>query len=135
MGRRFGITIDCIDPLRLARFWRQLLDYVDDPPPPGYDSWAEYDKANGVSDEQASGGATILDPDGVGPRIYFQRVPERKSVKNRVHLDVPAGNEHTRDELRRTIEGWGGAFVRNSADPEDPFVVMTDPEGNEFCLT
>ncbi len=135
MARPFGITIDCADPPRLARFWRQLLDYADDPAPPGYDSWPEYDRANGVSDEQASAGATVVEPDGVGPRIYFQRVPEPKVVKNRLHLDVPAGGDQTRAVLRRRVEELGGTFLRSSDDPADPFLVMLDPEGNEFCLT
>ena len=71
MPRRFGVTIDCRDPLTLAAFWREVLDYQDDPAPAGYASWAEYDAANGVSAVDATAGATIVDPSGAGPRIYL----------------------------------------------------------------
>ena len=135
MAKRFGVTVDCADPPRMAKFWRGLLDYADEPAPPGYQTWPDYDTANGVSAEQASAGATIVDPAGVGPRLYFQRVPEPKSVKNRVHLDVPTGGEQQRNVLRRRVEDLGGTFLRASDDPDDPFLVMADPEGNEFCLT
>ena len=77
MPRRFGVTVDCRDPLFLAAFWREVLDYQDHPAPPGYASWAEYAAANGVSADDATAGATIVDPTGVGPRIYFQKVPEQ----------------------------------------------------------
>ena len=135
MSKRFGVTIDCADPPRLAAFWRVLLEYVDEPAPPGYQTWSDYDTAKGLSTEQAAAGATIVDPAGVGPRLYFQRVPEPKSVKNRLHLDVPTGGERQRNELRRTVEQLGGSFLHASDDPDDPFQVMADPEGNEFCLT
>jgi hypothetical protein len=135
MARAFGVTIDCADPVALAAFWRDILDYVDDPPPEGYASWAAYDLANGVSAEEAAAGATIVDPSGVGPRLYFQRVPEPKTVKNRVHLDVVAGPAWTSvlEAVERGI-ARGGRRLRESADPADPFIVMADPEGNEFCL-
>ncbi len=135
MATRFGITVDCADPPRLAAFWRRLLAYTDDPAPPGYDTWADYDGAHGVTVEQASAGATIVDPLDVGPRIYFQRVPESKTVKNRVHLDVRAGSAEERAQSRREVEKAGGSFLRASDNPADPFLVMADPEGNEFCLT
>ncbi len=135
MVKRFGVTVDCADPPRLADFWRALLDYVDEPAPPGYSTWLDYDMANGVSAEQASAGATIVDPAGVGPRLYFQRVPEPKLAKNRLHLDVPTGGEDQRNMLRRAVEQLGGSYLHASNDPGDPFLVMADPEGNEFCLT
>src|SRR5664279_1708519 len=60
MPRRFGVTIDCRDPLALAAFWRDVLDYQDDPAPEGYSTWAEYDAANCVAPEAAEAGATIV---------------------------------------------------------------------------
>lgn len=135
MARPFGVTIDCANPVALAAFWRDILGYVDDPPPEGYASWADYDLANGVSVEEASAGATIVDATRVGPRLYFQRVPEPKTVKNRVHLDVVAGPDWpgVLEAVERGITK-GGRRLRESADPADPFIVMADPEGNEFCL-
>jgi hypothetical protein len=135
MARAFGVTIDCADPVALAAFWRDVLDYVDDPPPAGYESWADYDRQNGVSADEAGAGATIVDPAGAGPRLYFQRVPEPKTVKNRVHLDVVAGPEWSAvlEAVARGV-ALGGRRLRESADPADPFIVMADPEGNEFCL-
>lgn len=141
MARRVGVTIDCAEPARLAGFWRDLLGYIDDPPPEGFSSWAEYDRANAVPPEEAQAGATIIDPSGLGPRIYFQRVPERKLVKNRVHLDVAVGTgpqgDQRREQVRlaaRDLVARGAAWVAESGDPTDFFVVLRDPEGNEFCV-
>lgn len=86
MGKTIGVVIDCADPPLLAAFWRAALDYVDRPPPEGYNSWAAYDAAVGGPGDEA--GATIVDPDGVGPTVSFQPVPEGRVVKNRVHLDI-----------------------------------------------
>jgi sarcosine oxidase gamma subunit len=136
-ARAVGIVVDCADPQRLGAFWRALLGYGERPPPQGYRSWAEHLAAVGPSDYM------IVDPGGVGPTILFQPVPEAKVVKNRVHIDVrvsaPAGDP---DDVRRAridaaVEptvALGATFVRTSGDPDDWFVVMQDPEGNEFCL-
>jgi catechol 2,3-dioxygenase-like lactoylglutathione lyase family enzyme len=137
MPRSFGVTIDCADPLALAAFWRDVLDYVDDPPPTGYPSWAAYDDEHGIDADEASAGATILDPTGQGARLYFQRVPEAKVAKNRVHLDIVAGDGRGWDGVLAAIEravAAGATRVAESGDPGDPFVIMRDPEGNEFCL-
>ena len=137
MPRRFGVTIDCRDPVTLAAFWRDVLDYQDDPAPEGYSSWAEYDAANGVSPDAAEAGATIVDPTGVGPRLYFQKVSEPKSVKNRVHLDVVASGARQWAEVQAAADrvvAAGGRILRTSDDPNDRFIVAGDPEGNEFCL-
>jgi hypothetical protein len=137
MPRRFGVTIDCRDPRALAAFWRLVLDFEDEPSPEGYPNWAEYDSAHGVSAEDAEAGHTIIDPTGSGPRIYFQEVPDAKLVKNRVHLDVVASPTHEWPEVLSTadrIAANGGCVVGESNDPDDRFIVMMDPEGNEFCL-
>ena len=76
MTNRFGVTIDCRHPTSLAPFWCALLGYVQEPPPAGYQSWQDYDAANGVSPAEADSGCTIIDPEGILPRIYFQQVPE-----------------------------------------------------------
>ena len=137
MPRRFGVTIDCRDPLALAAFWRDVLDYQDDPAPEGYSSWAEYGAANCVAPEAAEAGATIVDPTGVGPRLYFQKVPEPKSVKNRVHLDVVVSVTQEWVDVQAATDrvvAAGGQILRISDDPNDRFILVGDPEGNEFCL-
>ena len=85
------VTIDCADPNRLVAFWCEALGYVPEPPPEGWTSWLDYWLAAGLPEEELEGAdegsGAIIDPDGRRPRIWFQQVPEPKSVKNRVHLD------------------------------------------------
>ena len=89
-------------------------------------------------------GSSIVDPDGVGPRIFFQRVPEPKTVKNRVHLDVRAGGtpqtpkeerEAKLDSEIQRLLGIGATQIREVKEFGEHWVVMTDPEGNEFCVS
>ncbi|MEV7345534.1 VOC family protein [Streptomyces sp. NPDC093544] len=70
---------------------------------------------------------------GLGRRLLFQRVPEPKTVKNRLHLDLHAGAERRSDEVAR-LEGLGAAVLRQVKEPGGEWVVLTDPEGNEFCV-
>ena len=94
--------------LRLRRsrpagpFWAEVLGYQLDPPPPGYDSWEAWLTEQGIPESDWNMASAVSDPDGRGPRIFFQRVPEPKQVKNRVHLDVNAGGPRgTPDDERR----------------------------------
>lgn len=70
---------------------------------------------------------------GLGRRLLFQRVPEPKTVKNRLHLDLHAGPERREAEVAR-MEGLGASVLRQVKEPGGEWVVMTDPEGNEFCV-
>jgi len=143
MAIPIDVTIDCREPERLARFWRQLLGYVDRPVPAGYPSWEDYDRAAGVPESELDAGSAAIDPAGRGPRLFFQRVPEPKQAKNRVHLDVHVSDGHADPAAVRAkvqaeaarAEGLGATVIRTNTDEEDYFVVMVDPEGNEFCLT
>jgi len=137
------VTIDCREPERLAKFWRALLGYVDRPVPSGYSSWEEYDRAAGVPETELDAGSAAIDPAGRGPRLFFQRVPEPKQAKNRVHLDVHVsdGVQDPR-QVAATVQAavtraqrLGATVIRTNTDEEDYFVVLVDPEGNEFCLT
>jgi hypothetical protein len=137
------IVIDCADPDRLARFWAELLGYRLDPPPPGFDSWEAWLREQGVPEEDWNSASAVSDPDGRGPRIFFQRVPEPKTLKNRVHLDVNAGGgrETPADERRPAVDaavdraiGLGATKVRLVEERGERHFVMEDPEGNEFCL-
>jgi hypothetical protein len=136
------IVFDAADPIPLAEFWRLALGYVEEPPPPGFDNWPDALEAHGI--EYVPGAvATLVDPDGVGPRIYIQRVPEPKTAKNRMHLDVNAGGPRgTPPEERRVrvdakceeLKGAGATELRRTDEHGEYYVVMQDPEGNEFCL-
>src|SRR4051794_34871172 len=85
------VAIDCHDPTALAAFWAEALDYVTQPPPPGSDTWEDWLRDNNVPESEWNSISAIVDPDGVGARIFFQRVPEPKQGKSRVLLDVNAG--------------------------------------------
>src|SRR6185503_9503734 len=140
--RQVQVTFDCADPKRVALFWCEVLGYVVPPPPPGFGSWDDFDHSL-PADRQGSAFACV-DPNGVGPRLYFQRVPEGKVVKNRVHLDVRAApglaGDARMDALAAEAErlvGLGASVLRR-VDPdgamESGFITLQDPEGNELCL-
>ena len=139
--KQVQVTFDCADPRAVAEFWKAVLGYVDPQVPPGFDSWEAFDASLPVG----SRGSTwaCQDPDGVGPRLFFQRVPESKTVKNRLHLDVRVGSGLTGDERvsvldaeATRLEALGAQRLRLLvADEEnESCLVMQDVEGNEFCL-
>ncbi|MFB7947512.1 VOC family protein [Kitasatospora phosalacinea] len=137
--RQFQVTFDCADPARVARFWCEVLGY-DSNPPKGFASWEEY-QASCPPEERGSWSA-CTDPTGVGPRLYFQRVPEGKVVKNRVHLDVRVGTGLLGEERLAALEAecarllpLGAVRVQLLYDGgDDSCIVMQDVEGNEFCV-
>ncbi|WP_327004841.1 VOC family protein [Dactylosporangium sp. NBC_01737] len=124
--KQVQVTFDCAEPERVARFWCEVLGYVV---PPSLKGSAQ--------------NAACMDPSGVGPRLYFQRVPEGKVVKNRVHLDVRVGTGLVGEARVAALEAecarlvaLGAVRVRlllADADNES-CLVMQDVEGNEFCL-
>jgi hypothetical protein len=137
------ITFDCADPDRLAHFWADLLGYQLDPPPPGYDSWEDWLREQGIAESDWNMASAVSDPDGRGPRIFLQRVPEQKQVKNRVHLDVNVGGPRgtppgdRRANVDGAVEraiGLGATKVRLVEERGERHYVMQDIEGNEFCL-
>lgn len=133
------ITFDAHDTAKQAEFWALALDYVVQPPPPGFDSWFDFAEQVGIPKEDWDRLNAVVDPAGAGPRVLFQKVPEDKTVKNRVHLDVDVGGEaENRRELaqahREKLEAAGARFVREVDEPSGWCLVMLDPEGNEFCL-
>jgi len=139
----FQVTFDATDPDGLSRFWAGVLGYVLQPPPEGFDSWEAFLRTQGVPEERWNDASAIVDPAGMGPRLYFQRVPEGKSAKNRVHLDVNVGaglqGEARHEQVRREAEraaGLGASQVTVFDRPEtdEYWIVLQDPEGNEFCL-
>ena len=144
MSRTVQVTFDCADPNALAGFWNEVLGYRYDAPPPGFATWDEALDHFGVPEEDRNNASASVDPDGAGPRLWFQKVPEGKAAKNRLHLDVRAAPGLEGDERMAALEAecerlvtLGATRVRRF-DPEPPmsggFIVMQDPEGNEFCL-
>ena len=125
MATNWTIGADAAEPQRLAEFWAAALGYI---PEPGYDD---------------PDGASIVDPDDVGPAIGFLRVPEPKTSKNRLHIDIRVAGE-TRDaaaaDRMRTkaadLVALGATQVREEFYGPDVLghIVMFDPEGNEFCV-
>ncbi len=115
----FQVTFDCVNPATLAAFWAEVFSY----PPPAI-----------LDDDHA----IIGDPNGVQPSLFFQRVPESKIVKNRVHLDIHGGDGPDRqpqiDTEAERLVGLGGRRLHSVTVEHEYFVVMQDPEGNEFCL-
>src|SRR6476660_6408190 len=100
--KQFQVTFDCAGPERVARFWCEVLGYVVPPPPRGFASWEDFDHA--LPAERQGAAFACMDPSGVGPRLFFQRVPEGKVVKNRVHLDVRVGTGHVGEERLAALE-------------------------------
>ena len=126
MATHWTLGCDAADPRVIAAFWSRALGYIAEP---GYDD---------------PDGASIIDPDGVGPAIGFLRVPEGKTAKNRMHIDIRVAGEPPWDMAERgqlirakvtELVLAGATFVREEFyDEHLGHVVMLDPEGNEFCV-
>ncbi|MEO5852078.1 MAG: VOC family protein [Nocardioides sp.] len=144
LARQFQVTFDCADPGALSRFWCEVLGYRLDAPPPGFATWEEALDAFGVPEERRNDASAAVDPGQAGPRLWFQKVPEGKTAKNRLHLDVRAapgleGDERMaalEDDCSRLVALGASRVERHEPDPplSHGFLVMADPEGNEFCL-
>ena len=152
MSRLIQLTYDAHDPLRLGMFWRAALDYAVDPPPGGeigdpeetVAAWMDFLSAAGVPEERHNSAFALVDPEGTGPRIFIQQVPEDKVAKNRLHIDVRAAPGLQGDARMEALErecarlvGLGATRLQRH-EPDGGMnaghIVMADPEGNEFCL-
>jgi hypothetical protein len=143
MATNVQVVFDCADPDRLARFWATALGYKLQDPPEGYATWEDFLKEMGIPEERWNSASAVVDPDGVGPRVYFQQVPEGKSVKNRVHLDLNVGGgrdmpiEERKALIRAEADRLVGEGATRSGEVEEQgeyCLNMLDPEGNEFDL-
>jgi hypothetical protein len=144
VARDVQITFDSADPAGLAKFWADALGYQVQAPPEGFESWEQALEAFGVPPERRNDASAVVDPEGSGPRLFFQRVPEGKQAKNRVHLDVRAAPGLEGDARMAALETEAERLVSQGAtrlerhEPAPPLgfghIVMADPEGNEFCL-
>ncbi|MCX5386080.1 VOC family protein [Streptomyces sp. NBC_00083] len=139
--KQFQVTFDCAQPERVARFWCEVLGYVAPPAPEGFATWDAYNLS--LAPGQRDAWFACSDPSGVGPRLYFQRVPEGKTAKNRVHLDVRVGTGLVGDERLAALQAecdrlvaLGAVHERTLyADEENESCIgMRDIEGNEFCI-
>jgi hypothetical protein len=144
MTPEIQVTFDAADPGALCAFWCEVLGYQIDAPPPGFETWDAALESFGIPPERRNDASAAHHPDGAGPRLFFQKVPEPKTAKNRVHLDVRAAPGLAGEERMAALEVECERLVAVGAarlerrEPAPPlshgFIVMADPEGNEFCL-
>jgi Glyoxalase-like domain len=147
MDAPIQLVIDCADPTRLAAFWATALGYQPQEPPEGFETWEAWLEAEGIPESEWNSANAVVDPDRVGPRLFFQRVPEPKAVKNRLHLDIAVGGgrQVPLEERRRRIDAEVerlvaagatrlGVVPRRGPQDSEYCVNMSDPEGNEFDL-
>jgi len=146
MTTKWTMTIDCADPALVARFWCTALGYVEADPPKGWDSWHAFLTDQNVPEDEWNDCAGISDPNGELPGLSFLKVPEPRTVKNRLHLDLQVSGgrsepQHLREQRIRTcaetLLAAGAALVREV--PVDNTTTldhlwMADPEGNAFCV-
>jgi hypothetical protein len=139
--KQVQVTFDCADPERVGRVWCEVLGYVVPPPPEGFASWDDFDRT--LPPEHQGAAFACIDPSGSGPRLFFQRVPEGKVVKNRLHLDVRVGTGLVGEERVAALEaecarlvalGAGRVRLLPADGVDESCLVMQDIEGNEFCL-
>src|SRR5436190_5722171 len=126
--KKFQVTFDCAEPERVARFWCDVLGYVVPPPPEGFATWEDFTRSLPAAD-QGSWFACI-DPSGVGPRLFFQRVPEGKVVENRLHLDVRVGTGLVGEERLATLEAECARLVARSARYACGYCLCFTPDGS-----
>ncbi|MFE6099173.1 VOC family protein [Streptomyces laurentii] len=139
--KKFQVTFDCAEPVRLAHFWCEVLGYVMKPPPEGFADWDAYTRS--LPPDERPTAFACTDPSGEGPRVLFMKVPEGKVVKNRVHLDVRVGTGLVGEERLAVLEaecvrlealGAVRGTLLKADGVNESCQVMQDIEGNEFCL-
>ena len=146
MAVRYQLVIDCADPELMVRFWAAALGYEVEPPPPGFATWDDWRRDIGLPESYLGTGAdSIIDPAGGAPRIWFHALPDTKTVKNRLHLDIHASGgrdlplearrQRVDAEARRLCEIGATQTVVMATEGVDHYAVgMRDPEGNEFDI-
>ncbi|WP_182112246.1 MULTISPECIES: VOC family protein [unclassified Actinotalea] len=143
MAMSFQVTVDCADPHALADWWAETLGWEVEPSDPdfirsmvsqGHASEADTTTHRGVLVWRT--GAAIGHPDGAGPaaRMLFQLVPEGKTVKNRMHLDLRPGDGDADAVVARLLERGATFLHTGSEGPQSTWTTLADPEGNEFCV-
>jgi hypothetical protein len=143
-GPTIQLVFDCGDPAAQADFWAAALGYRIPPPPPGHVTWDDWARSEGIPEERWNDARALEDPDGARPRLFFQKVPEGKTAKNRMHIDVNVGGGHGVELVERKrrvnaeverLKGLGARDERGSIEKLGEYWVrMNEPEGNEFCV-
>jgi hypothetical protein len=140
MATDFQVTVDCTEPHVLADWWAEALGWQVEPQDEAFIRRTV--EAGHATEEQTTthrghlvwaSGAAITSPDPGRPRVLFQSVPEAKTVKNRVHLDLRVGDERREAEVAR-LTGMGATELWRASQGPFSWVTMADPEGNEFCV-
>jgi hypothetical protein len=141
MAHYFQVTIDSAMPHPLADWWAEALGWQREPSDEAFiRRMVEQGHAQESETMRHNGelvwvtGAAITHPDGGAPRVLFQRVPEPKTVKNRVHLDVRVGAENVEAEVAR-LTARGATVLHHGQQGPYRWVTIADPEGNELCIT
>ncbi|GCE00997.1 VOC family protein [Embleya hyalina] len=139
MASNISLTLDCTDAKLLGDFWKTALGYVDEPPPAPFETREEWHASfNLPADDSVDDVAWLCDPEGVGPRLSILKVPEPKTVKNRLHIDLRVPGHGDADERWARIEAEAERLVKAGAAILEEYgghhMVMADPEGNEFCV-
>jgi len=140
MSYSVQVTFDCADPHGLAEWWAETLGWQVEPQDEAFIR-RMVEEGHASEDETTihrgslvwRAGAAIVDPEGTGPRILFQIVPEGKSVKNRVHLDVRIGDDDPQ-RVREQLVARGARPIGQGRQGPHSWTTFQDPEGNEFCL-
>jgi Glyoxalase-like domain len=141
MAYDLQIVVDCTRPHELADWWAEALGWQVEPQDEAFIR-RMVDEGHASEDQTTrhkgalvwAVGAAIRSPQPDRPRILFQTVPEPKTVKNRLHLDVRVGAEAQEAEVAR-LSGMGARELWRGAQGPSAWVTMADPEGNEFCVT
>lgn len=133
MAYAIQITVDSADPRSQGAFWCAVLGYIEQPPPPGFANWDDALDAMGIDRSDPNRAFAIVDPDGIGPRMFFLKVPEGKTAKNRLHLDVHTPPDQLQIRAAELVE-LGATIVGEFDEPEGHWITLRDPEDNEFCL-
>ena len=139
MTTPFQIAVDCADPHQLADFWVAAVGYEIEHNEEQIRALLDAGVATADDVMEREGrlvwrtGVAANDPDGVLPRLLFQQVPEPKTVKNRIHLDLFVGEDRREAEVDRLVS-LGATRLWDGRQGPHTWVTMADPEGNEFCV-
>ncbi|MGH3650762.1 MAG: VOC family protein [Acidimicrobiia bacterium] len=145
MAYSVQITFACEDPSRMAEFWSEALGYVKQPPPSGFETWDDFADSVGIPKLRRNDVNAVVDPDGVGPRLLFERWDAGEPNK-RVHIDLdviadtdspltPDERQGKLVEERVRLEELGARFHRTASGMAgETWMEMFDPEGNWFCV-
>jgi hypothetical protein len=144
MAFKLQVVFDCRDPSSLSKFYAEALHYKLQDPPTGYTSWESWLKAQGIPEDEWNSASAIVDPEGKGPRVYFQQMDTPKLGKNRLHIDINASAgmriplDERKVQVNKEVErlvGLGATKHHELDEGRGEYcVIMLDPERNEFCV-